>query len=113
VAGRTVEQELQTLKRLTIQLHELEARIEKTVGRARDGGATWEQLGRALRVKRQTAWQRYAKVLPQAEAADQAPAPAADGAAAIRSTRPKSGHTGPPPDRLDRQASRPPRGKRP
>ncbi len=50
---------LAALRELTRGEAELEAVRRATVEAARDGGASWEQIGESLGVSRQSAWEYY------------------------------------------------------
>jgi hypothetical protein len=40
---------------------DIRARRRQHVSQARDDGATWDQIGQALRVQRQVAWRKFAR----------------------------------------------------
>ena len=52
---------LDALRELTRTEAELDELRRKQVAAARDAGATWEQVGEALGVSRQSAWEYYTK----------------------------------------------------
>ncbi len=60
VGNSPVEEVLAHLSDLASASAELEARLASTVEEARLVEATWEQIGQALGVTRQSAWQRFA-----------------------------------------------------
>jgi hypothetical protein len=57
----TLEQALEHLPRVAAAGAQVEANLAGWVGRARTLGATWTQVGEALGVTRQSAWERFAE----------------------------------------------------
>lgn len=54
---------LAALRELTRGEAELEAVRRATVAAARDAGASWEQVGEALGISRQSAWEYYSSAV--------------------------------------------------
>lgn len=50
---------------LETKVHALDGDVEATVRAARMAGATWTQIGTALGVKKQSAWERYRHLDPE------------------------------------------------
>lgn len=59
VESSPVEEILAHLSNLASASAELDERLASCVGEARSVEATWEQIGQALGVTRQSAWQRF------------------------------------------------------
>lgn len=59
---------LDELARIQEDSDKLEQQRLRAVASARRAGATWEDIGRALRLARQSAWERYAPLIEALEA---------------------------------------------
>lgn len=61
VTGEVDQHPLEALRGLSNGMGVLEHNLRRTVVSARHGGCSWEQIGRALGMSRQSAWERFSK----------------------------------------------------
>jgi hypothetical protein len=50
---------LTAIEKLTAGVEAIESALQRTVRLAREQGRTWEEIGKALGVSRQSAWERF------------------------------------------------------
>lgn len=59
--GRVADEPLEVVAGLAARARRADASLREAIASARDQGRSWEDIGRALGVTKQTAWQKYAK----------------------------------------------------
>jgi len=63
LGAMTVRESLEELERVRRAADDLDRQRLLAVAAARRDGVSWEQIGRALRLTRQSAWERYAPLV--------------------------------------------------
>jgi hypothetical protein len=56
---RTTDPELHAMIDLSLERHRLDHELDVAVHRARRAGLSWEEIGQALDMTRQAAWERW------------------------------------------------------